>query len=152
MCSRECFTRDVPRPLEHSRRAGPRAQGSELRMTAGAQGGGGMVCTVQHNKQPWRGRVDGNWYGNECVASRVGENNDAGGRRRRSVRSGQRGGQEDRGGGRKDVSGNRGRVGALWNRAGGRMSLRGRVGEGGAAGVTLLGVSRNILCSCVWPG
>lgn len=56
------------------------------------------------------------------------------------------------GGGRNDVSGNRGRVGALWNRAGGRMSLRGRVGEGGAAGVTLLWVSRNILCSCVWPG
>ena len=71
----------------------------------------------------------------DCVASRVGENNDADGQTS-SLRSGQRGGQQDRGG-RVDVTGNRGRVGALWNRAGGRMSLRGRPGQGGAAGVTL---------------
>lgn len=31
------------------------------------------------------------------------------------------------------------------------MSLRGCLGEGGAAGVTLLGGCRSILCSCVGP-
>lgn len=61
-----------------------RAQGSELRMTAGAQGGCGMYSTTQQQAGVEGGRVDGNRCGNECVASRVGENNDADGRRRRS--------------------------------------------------------------------
>lgn len=40
---------------------------------------------VQYNTTSSRGGgVDGNWYGNDCVASRVGENNDVDGRRRRS--------------------------------------------------------------------
>jgi len=58
-----------------------------------------------NNKQPWMGVwMATGTSGKDCVASRVGENNDADGTTSK-VRSGQRGGQDDRGGGKRCVWG-----------------------------------------------
>lgn len=130
---------------------GPKVQ--KLRMAAGARGG-----IVQHNKEPWRGGVCG-WQltgtaVNVCCESRgrriMMQTADVDGQ----VRPGQRGGQGRKTGVREKrcvwEPGPSGRPVESCRRADVTpgMSRGGRSRRRDLA----LGVSRNILCSCVWPG
>lgn len=128
-------------------------QGSELRMTAGAREG--WYVQYSTTQQAAVGGACG-WQltgtaRRLCVASRVGENNDADGRRRRS---GQASGAGRKTGGREKrcvwEPGPSGRPVESCRRADVTpgMSRGGRSRRRDLA----LGLSRNILCSCVWPG